>query len=296
MNMWIRTAFLTVAATTAEATAHATEEAACTTAHVQAQVLRRDTPEKLLARRAALRTCSSALCPPSIVQACTGWLGAVAPLIPKLTVRVVDRRGTPLAAAAIKVDGMSQAPGQALELDPGEHTVIATMGTTTESRAVVVRLAETDGVLEIALPVDMVSLEAPASLPPTPETKSGVPVGTWVSYGIGAAGLATGIVFLVSERLQNASLAKTCTLDADGVPTGAQTERCPREREAEVDALTRDRILLGIGFGVAAIGLGLGSYFLVASPSSPTQTKTTSRTDVRPLIGLGWLGMGGRFQ
>lgn len=298
MNLRLGTAVFTLAVATAASTAHASEEATCAAAHVQAQVLRRDTPDKLLARQAALRTCSSTSCAPSIVKACTGWLAAVTPLIPKLTVRVVDRRGAPMARASLQVDGVTQTPGQPFALDPGEHTVVATEGAVTEARRVVLRLAETDNVVEIVLPVDSVAAEPPAPPPSTPEmlppeTNDGVPISTWVSYSVGAAGLGMGILFLVSERLQNASLAQNCTLDANGVPTGAPTERCPREREGEVDALTRDRILLGIGFGVATLGVGLGTYLLVTRPSGPPRT---SGTEVRPLIGLGWLGLGGRFQ
>lgn len=256
MKGWTLTGSFAIAATAVSVVAHASEEGTCSAAHVRAQVLRRDAPDRLLERRAALRTCSSALCAKSIVNECTAWLAGIDPLVPTLTVRVVDSRGTTVGSASIKVDGTTQTPGQPIELNPGEHAVVATSGTVTESRSIVIQQGETNRVLDIAIAPNALSPGSPFT-PIPPGKKDGAPGATWVFYGIGTAGVAVAAVGL-SVILTNSPGLSRCP-----------HYECPSTLGPEVHRYDAGWVLLSIGGAVAIAGAIIGTrYLLSASPSA----------------------------
>ena len=163
-------------------------------------MLKRDTPDKLLERRAALRMCSNPQCARSIDNECSAWLQDFDALVPDLTVRVIDSHGNAVPNALIRIDGKVQAAGTPLEVDPGGHTVVA-VSDTTESRTVTLRMGEKGRLLQIEM----------RSAPPTaaPPTSIGEPQpgptasSRTLAYVLGGAGVAaiglgavTGIVAL----------------------------------------------------------------------------------------------------
>lgn len=268
------------------------EEQSCSAAHIRAQVLRRDTPEKLLERRTALRTCSSAACPRSISEACTAWSRDVDALMPNLTVRVVDSHGVAVSDASIRIDGTAQVMGTPVDVDPGEHTVIVVTATT-ESHTVVLRPGEKGRALEIVMRSDRSSSPvAPAAAStaavPGSSEATAVPAGAWALFGLGAAAAIAG---------------GTLAVMAQGYKTDAS---CPNHNcRSESDADSRNRrvfgfsLAAGIGFSVAAIAIGVGATWTLLRDraQSPRASRVSSpRKSVEWILGFGWGGVRGEFR
>lgn len=262
--MTMRTLLIGFAAVAAPTIVHAApksaappvlEDESCSAAHVRAQVLKRDTPDKLLERRATLRTCASTPCARSIVQACSGWLQDVEAVVPSLVVRVVDGRGAARAGSSLSIDGKAVTPGMSVDLDPGEHTITAAVGTSSESRNVLLRSGEKGRELEIVIAVDTTPVSNAATRSPIfiDSDKRTVPATAWISYGIGAAGfvplgLGLGLVFA-----NIGTLGKTCRPD----------NTCPSSVGDEVHAYQTGRLLIGIGSVVVIAGAVVGTVLLL---------------------------------
>ena len=102
------------------------------------------------------------------MEACSGWLRETEALVPSLTVRVLDARGRVVPDASIRGDGHVQRVGVPVELDPGEHAVVA-VAATTESRTIVLRPGEQQRALDIVM-----SPEAPTPPAPAPSLMEAV--------------------------------------------------------------------------------------------------------------------------
>ncbi|MBX3229105.1 MAG: hypothetical protein KIT84_02105 [Labilithrix sp.] len=261
----------------APGTAQASDENACSAAHVRAQVLKRDMPNRLLERRVALRTCSSDLCAPSIVDACSAWLREVEANVPSLTVRVVDQRGVGTDAAVL-IDGRMQVPGLPLELDPGEHTIVVTGVGREESRSVLLRAGDKNHAMQIVLGSNSTAQASGAGLKRSERRR--VPTGTWISYGIGAVGLGsllTGLLLAVSKEEQ---LAAEC-----------HDDKCPSSSKDIVTAYHAGRIMAFAGGGVALVGAVVGSVLLLTADPDPIPQRQTARIEL--LFGAGQVALKG---
>ncbi len=274
---------LAVAAFIAPRAARATEENSCSAAHVRAQLLKRDAPDKLLARRDALRTCSSTLCAPSIVDACSVWLREVDPVVPSLVVRVVDARGIPVANASIRIDGTAQAVGLPVDVDPGEHTVVA-VAATTESHTVVVHSGEKRRSIQIVA-------GAPKSVATAPPKVAVEESSNWPAYtaaGISALSLTTAAVF------------GGLWADARSGTQGCLVpESCPAT--FDIDAANRDVRGYAIGFWISvSVALLSGGWAAVSLLRSDTASnaRTSATREPRPAryLRFGATGIQGTFQ
>src|SRR5277367_5329759 len=97
------------------------ERVACVSEHESAQLRRRD--GKLRDARAALLTCSRAVCPAAIRADCGDWLAEVERSVPTVVIAARSPRGDETAGRVL-MDGAvfaKQLDGQPLEVDPGPH-------------------------------------------------------------------------------------------------------------------------------------------------------------------------------
>jgi hypothetical protein len=242
----------------------------------------------------------------------------IEPKIASLTVKVEGGQGA--SDLAVLVDGApinSVLIGVAQPIDPGQHKVEAgatglrapeqavTLGEG-ERKTIVLKLESAPG----AAPLVAVA-QAPAATPaPQPATtttpasspaptdkgpapaddKSGLRIGSYAAFGVGVLGLAAGTFF----TLQSSSKRKDADdkWDECGGDSGCREDNPLAQ---EVDDLDRDadsaQTLGIVGFAVGAVGLGVGTTLFIMSSGGSSENATR----IEPYVGLGRLGVKGRF-
>ncbi len=228
---------------------------------------------------------------------------ALLPKIPSLTIDVkgesADAKctldGAPLPSAMMNVRQPAN-PGQhRIAVRDGEKVVEREL-TLTEGQRLVVTLDMAEGkVVAKATAVEANASDASASpaaaspgvAPAGPATapkatSSGTPRLAYVGFAAASLGLVVG------GSAGVVSLSKTSRLE-DSCPAKA----CPREREDDLDSAKLLANISNVGFGVAIIGAALGIYGLTLR--SGTESATSARVRIRPLVGLGSVGLDGSF-
>ncbi len=171
----------------------------------------------------------------------------------------------------------SAAFGVKLPIDPGKHLVTAE-ATGFQPYEYRFSIAEKE---DATAPVRLTPVikELPA---PPPGWSTGRHVGTWTSFGIGAAGLAVGTVF----GLRSLSLQRTLDVKCP------RRDKCPPDAQSDIDELEIKGLAAGIGFGVAGAGIVVGTILLLTAPK-PEAPKTGFT--LRPELGFGTVGASGSF-
>jgi len=180
----------------------------------------------------------------------------VARLIPSLS---VDVRGA-TASHTLAVNGVplaSGAWGKARQLDPGSYTVVAKRGATIEQSEQLTLEPGARISLVLALSPEAPPLGPPAPPPPAPEPRSSAL--TWTTLGVGAAGVATGLIAGLVMQNAKHSLDEECT------PT------CPDDARETLHRFRTARTVSAVGYSAGAVGLGIGLWLLLdaSSDSAP---------------------------
>lgn len=193
----------------------------------------------------------------------------------------------------IQIDGRPVDPalvGVAQPINPGRRTITA-------SAPGYQKREQTIDVAEGARLNVLVELDREVAAPSTSSTGS---AGTstsgidWtlpaIGYGVGAAGIAAGVVLLVLADSDSSAASAKLENECSG-GTGSSF-RCDQATANEVAALDSDaatkQSLSWVGFGVGAAGIGLGTYFLLTgSSSTPQQLARLPR--LAPLPGGGYI-------
>jgi hypothetical protein len=225
--------------------------------------------------------------------------------IPSLRISVT---GAPDGAEpTVSVDGVAL-PASARDLprnvDPGHHVVAVKVATKTAvgegSQEVDVREGEQKPV-EVALTMTAVEQPAPppaATEPPQPETppppthSHSPTVLTWAGVGLGGVGIVAGTVSGILTLSKKSALKSECG-PSNVCTTGTATSDLS-SANSFATVSTIGFIVAGVGAGVAVVTLLVG-HDEQAAPASATPPQTDSGLVVRPWIGLGAAGVGGRF-
>ena len=245
-------------------------------------------------------------------SAALGEISIVESKIGRLTVRVEGKEQA--KDLVVQVNGAaipSVLVGAPQPVDPGEHQVdaIAT-GFRAEAQSVAVAEGEQKQiVLKLVADPTAVSPAAadtppePAATPPPsgppvdqppPESggSSGMRVGSYVAFGVGAVGLGLGTVFLLQSSSKRSEADDLCTL-----PDGA----CDRRLQPEIDQLDSDAdsaATIGVaGLVLGGVGIATGVTLFVLSSGGGSRTGDARPKGVRvaPLIGPRTLGVAGVF-
>ncbi|MCC6215158.1 MAG: hypothetical protein IT376_09830 [Polyangiaceae bacterium] len=217
-------------------------------------------------------------------------LAELTPRIPKLRV-VPLHSGKPIRGAEVKVDGERLAPalvGVAYKVDPGEHEI------STGSTSRKVTLAERQVLaVEIEAPAEAGGAASAAPEPAggspgprraparaeAPPPPAGTPTLAWISLGVGAAGLATGVVagMLATSRYsaaEEACPARRCVEGSSGA--------------SDLEAFRSLRTVSTVGYVVGAIGVGAGVTLWLTAPSAEGPA-------TQAFVGVGHAGIRGSF-
>ncbi len=112
---------------------------------------------------------------------------------------------------------------------------------------------------------------------PQPPTEPVSHTAAYVSFGVGAVGLATGAVFGIMVLGKKADSEPLCN---------AQLKQCTKEGKALLNTADAFSYVSDGGFVLAAVGVALGTYFLITAPSAPppSSTKASAMPRVVPTV------------
>jgi len=273
----LRTAFqiaLALALPSAPALADLTKDQ-CIDANSKAQDLRRD--GKLSAAREQLRSCSNPSCPAIVSDDCTRRLDDLEKAQPTIVFDAKDGTGRDVSAVKVSVDGRPLADrldGAPLQVDPGEHAFVFTMGDQPPvTQTFVLKEGEKErrervvigAPAALAAPQPAPEGARPSPAPPAGEAPSSGMGTTKIvglaAGGVGVAGLALGSVFGLMTISEGNQQQTAC----------ASTTNCPHPSQAVSDHSTgeTDRTLSMVGFvagGVLLVG-GAVLFLTAGHPS-----------------------------
>jgi hypothetical protein len=241
----------------ASAAARASELDACLEAHVRGQVQRRE--GRLLAAHESFAKCARDQCPEAVRSDCASGLSELARAIPTVRITVRGSEGEEVDDFALVVDEKSiEAPGDLLELDPGEHELVfSTPDGRVVRRTIVLRPGETGYPVVVELPERQTDAARQGA-------SGGVPVAAWVLGGVAVIGLAGFVGFGLA---------------------GQSTEECEGScSEEEIDRLRTQYLLADISLGIALASGGAAAYVYFSRPESAASPQQGAL-----------VGVGGRF-
>ncbi len=221
----------------------------------------------LLSARDSARTCVR-VCPETLAADCAQWDTELSKDIPSVRLVVVDSRGVGVDNAHVTVDGAPLPDHTELELEPGEHTARAELGSQHADLEFQTDRGRRGLVLKLTLDLPRSQLVTAGKDPATNESS---PRATWVSYALltgGVAGLGAGAALSLAGHLEVHHLEQTCS---------------PYCSQQSVD---RVRALWWLGGGAAVLG---AASFTAAWLTWPVKAGATLQ------VGLGSLALSSSF-
>jgi hypothetical protein len=223
------------------------------------------------------------------VAAANGRIAAIEARVARL--EVIVKAPDPDAVLVTLNDQPLSVPQRqkALELNPGQYQVRAKAGSQSAFEAVTLEEGSRMQVTLRLFPV-AVSPAVPRSRPSTmhdsraPEPKANTSLGLtlgWISLGVGAAGILTGIGTGVEVFHLRHDLDKSGCIDTV----------CGPEQQRDVRTYNSLRVVSTAGFVVGGVGLAVGSALLYFAP----RTERAGRKHLTPWVGIGSVGLSGGF-
>jgi hypothetical protein len=265
-----------IAASVVGAEARAADVQQCLAASEKGQRARAS--GRLREARDAFQTCGEAACPAIVRNDCTRWQAEIVSSLPSLVFGARDAKGHDLFDVAVSIDGEPVAKkldGKAVPIDPGPHTFrFEAAGYAPVTEKALVKEGEKARIIDVTLTE---AAPAPAPAPTAapaprpieatpsqkvegawnaPKPRGGHTVYPWIVVGVGVAGIAAGVVVVVTSptRPDNCSKAsQTCKR----LP-GESDEDFARDQDRAGQADSRPTlgwIIAGAGAVVAAGGL-----------------------------------------
>lgn len=246
---------------------------------------------------------------PAVAKAREAAAKEEAALGPRLANLTVKLDGPGAADAIVTMDGVTVPTalvGLARPADPGQHTLQA-KGSTTQSEAQSVTLKE-GGAASVTLQLKPIPGGAPIPvLPPVAEPVSApaTPAGgldagasspnantlrtvSYVALGVGAIGLAAGTLFGLSAKGKYSDGNALCK---DQDPCTLSQSDANRREQLGKDGDSAKTLSI-VGFIAGGVGVAAGATLFILSNK---KTSESARAEVHPWLGLGSVGLSGRF-
>lgn len=211
---------------------------------------------------------------------------ALLPRIPKLEIGI---EGVDAGSVTVEMDGKSVPAallGVERHVDPGEHSIVGTLGTQRVERSVKVSESAHERVTlsfrpepgTTPPPKPVLSPQPSTSSPERDQPTSGSTQRTlgWIGIGVGSVGLVFGGITGFIAMGKKSDLDDTC-LD----------RKCGPDQHSDVDSYDRQRLLSSLGFGIGLVGMAAGITLLATAPSD--------RPGVAARVHPGGLSLGGSF-
>ncbi len=235
---------------------------------------------KLREAREHFLACGAEKCPKLVRQDCSQWNSELAQTLPTVVFGARDREGRALFDVSVSMDGealVEKLDGKSVMVDPGKHTFrFEAAGQSPIEEVALIKEGERARVINVTFAGDA------APKRPTPSDQGGTaPAGgqghtpyPWIVVGLGAAGVAAGVVVFLTAP----DRPPTCNED---------TKTCTRGRDQSDADLRRDQEQAGkadsqpiAGYAIAAGGLaviagGLLWHFLEPTGGEKPATNVT---------------------
>jgi hypothetical protein len=274
-------ALLSSIAVVRSARADGPSKAECASAYEKSQEQRAS--GKLKTAHEQLQICANEACPAFVQTDCSQWVAEVGREIPTVTFSVSDKKGDPVTAAKVSVDGeevASEINDTPIELDPGTHKFrFEVEGMAPISQELEIRKGEKDRVIsasfrsqggggEVTPAASPYGDAPPAKDAPKEEAESGKPGPlrpyAYVAGGVGVAGIAGFIAFGAMGHSKQSDLDSSC----------GPTHTCAK---SDVDSIKTKYLLADISLGVGIVGLGTGvALFFLSQPKSSAPSEDAS--------------------
>lgn len=249
---------------------------------------------KLREARSQLLVCAAETCPTDVRNECARRVGEVNASMPTLVFEAKDAAGNDVSAVRVTMDGhplVERLEGTALSIDPGEHKFsFETSGQPTVSKQFVIRAGEKDRRERITFgasaPVETTPSAGfrPASQPVDGREVEATPRSTqrilgWSGVGLGAVGIALGVVFTAQKSAKDS--------DADAIcPTGKGCSAGDNDRiRSLTDEATTKGTLAAVSFVAGGLLVAGG---LVAVFTAPDKSRAVS---IAPAVGPNFQGV-----
>ena len=237
--------------------------------------------------------------PPAVKKAVEDGTAELAQLEPQLPYVAVSVKN-PSGQVEVKMDGAVVPPallGLMHPVDPGQHQFQASNGQSSSEVVTTDVKPTTRHNVELVLgaanaPIPAVATtpeQTPVAPPPTSDGSgktNGLRIGSYAAFGVGAAGLAVGTVFLVQYLGTKDDADKICP-----------TSTCPPEKQAEQKSKDSDAASQGtlavVGYAVGGVGIAAGVTLFILSSGS--KKSAALEPGIRPYIGYQTAGVVGRF-
>lgn len=245
----------------------------------------------------------------------------VEPHIGRLTIKVEGADGA--KDLVVAVDGQpipSVLLGVPQPMDPGDHTIT---GTATGFKGAPVTASLKDaGIGAVTLKMEVDNSVPPPGAAPAPGaadgavstapgpvspsdtgkgSNSGMRIGSYVGFGVGAVGAVLGTVFVMRSASKRKA-ADDVDVEATGSTTGGpcsfaantcDAESAVAKKQSGLDDQARSAKTIGIvGYVVGGLGVAAGVTLFVLSSN---KQESTSAAYVAPYVGLGAVGVRGAF-
>jgi hypothetical protein len=262
----------------------------CTQAHAAGQ--REENAGHLKEALASFQECASdSECPLPIRNECTSLYSKVESRLPTLVFSVVDDRGNDVTDVRVSSNGASIAnglDGRPVAVNPGLHEFRFELpGGQELTKSVVVRQGEKDRIVNLTLPRNEFGTAEPARArgeTPVPadersDKRLRVPLASWISYGVGAAALASWGAFGLVGRGKEQDLVDC-------------SPRCAATRHEDYDAMKRDYLIADISLGVAGAAVVAGTVLLFTMGRRSEARGEVAATAPKPALSLSPVALG----
>jgi hypothetical protein len=180
-------------------------------------------------------------------------LAALRPRVPVLRITLARRE----PAAEVRVDGMPRADFASISLNPGTHLVSVVRAGAPESwRSVTLVEGERR----------TVAFDVPAA-PPSSRSDALM----WTAFGLGAAGITTGVVTGALALDRKTTLDRACN-----------GTTCPPAAESDLSAYRTFRTVSFIGYAAGLVGVGGGVALLLTRRKEPETSKLQASVSPSP--------------
>jgi hypothetical protein len=216
-------------------------------------------------------------CPSEIRAECVELYHVVEMSIPTVLFTAIDKYGKDFTAVRVYSNNQlltEHLDGHSIALDPGKYVFrfVSSRGEVV-SGDVLVREGEKNRVVSVQMqeqPASTLQQQEAAPVAPSPRNDSAkqgsLPVGFWLSAGVGTAALASFGVFGLLGHSHQSTIAKC-------------SPNCDASRHDDFDSMKRDYLIADISLGVAVASAGAATWFFFTNghSSSPTKERTASR-------------------
>lgn len=221
--------------------------------------------------------------------------------IPSLTIEVTSADGR---SFDVEIDGKKLPPalvGIPNPTDPGERHIVVSSGSARAETTIVLAEGAKESV-SLELPPAAEGEEEPAvqAVVDTGASSgggtSGLRVGSYVAFGVGALGLGAGTFFALkasgkNDEASDLCVAETGTSSCSGLPSNSPVARQVRALD---DEASESRTWATIGFIAGGVGVATGVTLFVLSLRSNEKEQVAGRR-LTPVVGHNYVGLTGTF-